>query len=478
MNRSNFFSGPSSLQDFLDPSKHAPVPLVEIPEELHGVHMPGLRVFAKMMQMLPLGNVKSVPAFHMLKEAKERGRCSPNTQLVESSSGNTVFSLALLAKAFGLGDVHAFASKEVSKGKLDMLRLAGIHVTLHEEPICPNPDDPKSGIVKARRKGGEPGWLNMDQYQNAANPRGHKDVTAAQILAQLDHQIDLFAAGLGTTGTMVGTATALREARPELRTIGVVRAPNNPVPGVRTQALLSPTGFSYDKTVDYLEAVGTVDAFATSLKMIRSGMLVGPSSGFALAGLRASLLRHRRQWEDHIRQYGRLHAVFICCDLPYPYIDEYMQYLPEVYFPPVQHDMENVTFRSRVKFSPDFEISASEAFRRLYGVTPKEGQQLEAKGVSFSLQDNVEIWDFSDAKRFAEVHVPYALWKTMDDLEIEVASGHPSRTIFVFCPYGGVSLEVVSQLRAKGINAFSISGGMLSWSKADMPRIKSEFCMR
>lgn len=477
----NVFRGPEAIRQFVDPALHAPVPLVELPPELHGVDIPGVHVFAKMMQMLPLGNVKSVPALSMLQRAEREGRLSPGTKLVESSSGNTVFSLALLGGAFGLGDVHAFASEEVSEGKLALLRLAGISVTLHCEPICPSPDDPNSGIMKARARGSQEGWINVDQYANSANPEGHERITAPQILAQLEGKVDIFAAGLGTTGTLTGTVRSLRTTCPDLWSVGVVRAANNPVPGVRTRALLAPTGFAYDTAVDILEEVGTHEAFATSLAMIRAGLLVGPSSGFALAGLRAALGRHRQEIEERVALQGAVNAVFICCDLPYPYIDEYMQFLPQEYFPPVVHEQEHRGYSHAQHHGMQMvEVSADEAFATLYGgLAVDEVWHRLHEGESVPLQDGQILWDLSEARTFAEYHAPGARAMTLDAVRAYAKLAPVAEeTISILCPYGGISLEAVQILREGGHQARSISGGMLVWSKANFPRVKPIQCTR
>lgn len=478
----NVFRGPEAIRQFVDPSCHAPVPLVELPLELHGIDIPGVHVYAKMMQMLPLGNVKSVPALSMLQRAEREGKLGSGTKLVESSSGNTVFSLALLGRAFGLEEVHAFASEEVSEGKLAMLRLAGIHVTLHCEPICPSPDDPKSGIMKARARGAEKGWINVDQYANSANPEGHERITAPQILAQLEGKVDVFAAGLGTTGTLTGTVRALRKTCPDLWSVGVVRAANNPVPGVRTRSLLAPTGFSYDTAVDILEEVGTHEAFATSLALIRAGLLVGPSSGFALAGLRAALLGHRGEIEERVRARGSVHAVFICCDLPYPYIDEYMRFLPQEYFPEVRHEEEKEGEHQH--WTPHaiqmVEVSAAEAFATLYGgLAVDEVWHRLHEGEEVPLQTGHVLWDLSDARTYGEYHAPGARRMTLEEVRL-YAEQDPTagETISILCPYGGVSLEAVQVLRERGHHARSISGGMLVWSKANFPRVKPIQCSR
>lgn len=91
----NVFKGPNAVRDFLDPGKQPYLPLVEIPETLNPFAGDRVRIFAKLMSHSPLANVKAVPAFNMMREHHRRGDLDGVTRAVESSSGNTVFSIAL-----------------------------------------------------------------------------------------------------------------------------------------------------------------------------------------------------------------------------------------------------------------------------------------------------------------------------------------------------------------------------------------------
>ena len=141
----NVFSGPSAMKDFLDP-RSTVTPLIELPESLNPLVKDNTHIFAKRMDLLPLGNVKSLPAFQMLQAAQLDGIHT----LIENSSGNTVASLAILGRLFGVPQTKALVSNEVSRGKLALLRLFGVEVIVKDEPICPDPNDPESGIYQAK----------------------------------------------------------------------------------------------------------------------------------------------------------------------------------------------------------------------------------------------------------------------------------------------------------------------------------------
>ena len=192
----NVFEGKNAVRDFLNPSNNPMIPLVELPTQCNPFHKDGVQIFAKLMNMLPLANVKSLPALNMLLEAEESGRLKKVHTLIENSSGNTVFSLATIARLFGIEKTKAIVSHEVTWGKLQLLRLFGTQILVNEEPICPDPSDKESGIYKARQKGKSKGWFNPGQYDNEANPRAHAKWTAPQIWKQTDGKITLFCAGV------------------------------------------------------------------------------------------------------------------------------------------------------------------------------------------------------------------------------------------------------------------------------------------
>ena len=170
----NVFDGPTALRDFLNPDNQPPLPLVKLPASLNPFAGDGVKIYAKLMNFLPLANIKSLPAFNMLLEKEASGELKSVAALIENSSGNTVFSLGILARIFGIEKTKAIVSHEVSHGKLQLLRFFGIDISVNEEPICPDPSDKESGIYKAKEIGqSENGWWNPGQYDNEANPKAH-----------------------------------------------------------------------------------------------------------------------------------------------------------------------------------------------------------------------------------------------------------------------------------------------------------------
>lgn len=337
----NTFSGPDALKNFLNPEKHPNLPLVELPPSMNPFAKDNVKIFAKLMGMSPLGNLKAVPAFNMIKEMSERGDLEGIDRLVESSSGNTVFSMALAARQFGIERTQAYVSTELPWSKVLMLLFFGVEPVVNKEPQSPSKSDPASGVFKAKKDGEAADALNPGQYSNADNPAAHEKWTAPQIWEQTEGNIDIFCASLGTTGTLMGNAKFLKEKNPALKAIGALRAADNYVAAVRTEKLLNVIELDWRDYVDSVEPVETEPSYSASLDLCRNGLLAGPSSGLALVGLLNYLAAKKAAGQlDSLRAgpSDEITAVFLCPDGPIPYLDEYFKYLDKSHFPEITGD--------------------------------------------------------------------------------------------------------------------------------------------
>ncbi|KAF8918677.1 tryptophan synthase beta subunit-like PLP-dependent enzyme [Mucidula mucida] len=334
----NVFSGADSLRDFTIRGRTSRfLYLVELPE--HPFTSFGVRIYAKMLTMTPSANVKALPALNMMLRAEESGEYHPHTdKIVECSSGNTILSLAILNNLYGAPDITpaAYISNKTSLQKLQMLRFFGLEVKLFGGPAQVEPSDPLGGIYAAIEDGKKENHWNPGQYSNFANSEAHMRWTGPQLIEQLP-SISVFAAAIGTSGTMTGTGTYLRSVRPDIVNLGVFTAPGDRVPGPRPIDLIQAVDLPWREVITCEEHVSSIDSYAQSLELCRQGLLCGPSSGLALKGL--------YQYLEKMKTEGRLDALrgadgfvscaFICCDLPFLYISEYFSKLAPSAFPPV-----------------------------------------------------------------------------------------------------------------------------------------------
>ena len=325
----NVFSGPDAVKHFLDPDRNPPLPLVELPISLNPFSEQKVRIFAKLLYLLPLMNLKSLPVLAMLQGASDE--LDGVHTIVENSSGNTAFSMAIMARLFGIWSVRAIVPLDIAPGKLELLRLAGADVR-----FAP-PEG--GGVALARRIGQRPGFLNLDQYGNQANVTAHAQWTTQQTWEQTKRKLTIYCAGLGTTGTALGAIQFFRKNASSVTVVGVYCLPNSAIPGVRSIERLQEVSFDWEAEIPHRVGAGTAESYKRSLDLCRAGLMAGPSSGFALAGL-LRFLAGQADLDSFRNSDGDVVAVFVCCDTPFPYLDKYSTILDPADFivPGSHHD--------------------------------------------------------------------------------------------------------------------------------------------
>ncbi len=242
---------------------------------------PGVEIHAKLESRNPGGSVKDRAALAMIDDGERRGRLTPGRVLLDATSGNTGIAYAMIAASRGYR-VRLCVPANVTPERLRLLGAYGAIVDLTD------PMDGTDGAIREARRIHESdpdAYFYPDQYNNAANWRAHYDTTAPEILDQSGARITHFVAGLGTSGTFMGTGRRLREARPSVRLISVQPdSPLNGLEGLKHMATAIVPGIYEASLADENLAVTTEEAFALTRQLARdAGLLVGPSSGAALA---------------------------------------------------------------------------------------------------------------------------------------------------------------------------------------------------
>jgi cysteine synthase B len=176
-------------------------PLVELPGFSP---KSGVRIFAKLEGANPTGSVKDRIARQMLQVAEQDGLLRPDRIILEPTSGNTGISLAMLTRRKGLR-MLAVMPESVSPERRALLELFGAEVELTEGSKGSN-----GSIARAQELAKDPRYLMLFQYGNPANPQAHYETTAPEIIADLP-DVDVFVAGLGTGGTLMGVGRRLKE---------------------------------------------------------------------------------------------------------------------------------------------------------------------------------------------------------------------------------------------------------------------------
>jgi cysteine synthase len=320
----NVFSGPSAVQDFLNPDCSPPLPLVELPGALNPFLNDKVRIFAKIMYLAPLLNIKGYASLSMLADAQASGKLEGVHTIVENSSGNKVLADAILARMFGIPNVVAIVPSDIPAGKLEAVRLFGVVAQPSNQS-----DGQPSGIATARQMGQQPGFFNPAQYDNDANPSAYEKWLAPEIWQQTKGGLTVFCAGLGTTGTIVGTSRYLRKRSSRVKIVGVACRAGEAVPGVRSIRRLDDIKLDWRAAIDHLVEIGTRESYTKSLALCRIELLAGPRSGFALAGLLTFIEAQQAssRWDDLRNDDGEVVAIVPCPDSALLYLDKYSEYL-------------------------------------------------------------------------------------------------------------------------------------------------------
>ena len=175
-------------------------------------------LFAKLESTNPGGSIKDRVARYILCEAMRRGRVKPGDTVVEFSSGNTAIGMAMVSAVLGLKALIV-ASQKTSREKMAVLDAFGAEVIVAESGH--SPDHPSYGLRVAQRLARERNGFYFDQFHNPLNAQAHYLSTGPEIWQQMQGKVDVLVAGIGTGGTISGTARFLKERCPQLHVVAV-----------------------------------------------------------------------------------------------------------------------------------------------------------------------------------------------------------------------------------------------------------------
>jgi cysteine synthase len=242
----------------------------------------GARVLLKLESRNPAGSVKDRIAGSMIADAEQRGKLTPDTLIVEATSGNTGIGLAFIAAARGYKLVLCMP-ENMSLERRNLLRGLGAEVVL-----TPVGQGMEGSLAAAERIAEQAprAWIPR-QFDNPANPRVHRETTAEEIWRDTGGEADILVAGVGTGGTITGVGEALKVKKPAFHTVAVEPAEAAVLSGGRFRphkieglgAGFKPATLNMD-VVDEVLAVKGDDAIAMARRLLREeGLLVGISTG-------------------------------------------------------------------------------------------------------------------------------------------------------------------------------------------------------
>ncbi len=239
---------------------------------------PRVRLFLKLEGQNPGGSVKDRAAYNMIKSALERGDINRETKLIEATSGNTGIALAMIAGIFKL-EIELVMPENSTIERVQTMRAYGATVTLTSA---------EGGIEGARdyaeEKVEKEGIYMINQFSNNDNWKAHYNTTGPEIWRDTDQKVTHFVSSMGTTGTIMGTSTFLKEQNPAIKIIGVQPTDDSRIPGIRKwpKAYL-PKIFDPAKVDRVLEVSEAEASKMTRYLAKEEGLFAGMSSGGATA---------------------------------------------------------------------------------------------------------------------------------------------------------------------------------------------------
>jgi rhodanese-related sulfurtransferase len=302
-------------------------------------------------------------------------------------------------------------------------------------------------MAKATELSNRPGWTQLNQYKNPANPDAHFRTTGPEVWKQTGGGITHFVASLGTCGTITGTGRFLKSQKPDVKVIGVHPNEGHDIPGVRSRRALSLTDFFKPEEYDGVVEVSDAEAYELCLRLNREESLIaGPSGGLALAGLFKSVPDAP----------GNV-AVVIFADNIFKYTSSLQRHFPQFFPAPAP----------AVKADP-FAHHLESAFRLAENgpdvVGLAEAQRLIAAGVT--------LIDVRNDDEFAKERIEQAVLAPLPALSEGDFSAVPrdrNAPLLTICARGKRSLYGLLLLKAQGYrDVKSIAGGMKAWSEAGL----------
>ena len=239
---------------------------------------PKVKLLLKLEGQNPGGSVKDRAAYNMIKSALDRGEINRETKLIEATSGNTGIALAMIAGIFKL-DIELVMPENSTIERVQTMRAYGARVTLTST---------ESGIEGARdyaeAKVKEGTFFMINQFANEDNWKAHYNSTGPEIWRDTDKLITHFVSSMGTTGTIMGTSTFLKEKNRDIQIIGVQPTDDSRIPGIRKWPEAYLPKIFIPKKVDRIMEVSEEEAKKMTQYLAKQeGVFAGMSSGGAVA---------------------------------------------------------------------------------------------------------------------------------------------------------------------------------------------------
>ena len=240
----------------------------------HLISKAGVKLYLKLEGNNPGGSVKDRAAFNMISEALKRGDIKKGGYLVEATSGNTGIALAFIANLFGLHMVLIMPENSTEE-RVKTMRAYGAEVIL--TPADTGIEGSRDLAFKLRD---EKGYVLLNQFENDDNWKAHYKTTGPEVWEDTNGEVTHFVSAMGTTGTIMGVSTYLKEKNKNITIVGAQPADGAKIPGIRKWSPDYVPKFFNRSKVDIVVDVSEQDAKNTTQRLAKeAGVFAGMSSG-------------------------------------------------------------------------------------------------------------------------------------------------------------------------------------------------------
>jgi cysteine synthase B len=241
---------------------------------------PKVQILCKLEGCNPGGSIKDRPALYMIGKAEERGELTRDKIILEPTSGNTGIAIAMIGAAKGY-QVQLCMPECVSAERRQILEGMGSHVFL--TPAKENIDGAIRYAHSLMQENPDT-YFMPNQYDNEANALAHFETTGPEIYRQTEGRVDYFVAGMGTSGTLMGTGRYLKSVKPSVKIVGVEPVMGHTIQGLKNMTESMAPGIYHPQELDIKEMVEDGEAYETTrLLATKEGLFVGTSAGAAVA---------------------------------------------------------------------------------------------------------------------------------------------------------------------------------------------------
>jgi len=420
-----------SVLDMLS-NENNPTPMVRLNRVVPFKHT---AVYAKLEWYNPFGAVKDRIAANLVRDAVERGIKLEN--LVEPTSGNTGMGLAMVSNTRKL-NFTATLSLAIPAEKRAALRAFGATLVELADDLCPMPGAPEGAMQKATELAQQPGWHQLNQYKNPANPDAHFRTTGPEVWRQTAGKVTHFVAGLGTCGTITGTGRYLKSKNKGVKVLGVHPGDGHDIPGVRSLKALKLTDFFLPGEYDGVVEIGNAEAYRFCKRINQEeSIIAGPSSGMALAG--ALKL---------VPDEPGATCVVMFPDNIFKYTGSIRKHLPELF-------------------------ASEKPGAAVVPVEPSANDVIEPVDVVTRVRGGAMLLDVRTDEEYRGGHIAEAMNLSLQAIQAGATAGLPAdkkTAIVTICGVGKRSLAACQLLKNLGYeNTKSSRGGMQAWVGEGQP---------